>query len=176
VTIEKKHQNGESTVRTLVVNRGTFNDTKISVSTEYGYQKDTNKVAWLTYNYRTLWQFQGGGTLESDWFSTSASMINLYTPYSRKTISLDGNLQTLSSRGIRTVVVQIDYPFFGIHKKQQLTIHTTDTIAEKKFEITLPNDTEEIGYTITWFNTAGQTKIASGKDKTGVLFVDEIPQ
>lgn len=176
VTVEKKHQGGKLTVQELVITKDTFSEGKISVSTVYGNQGDTNLVAWLNYNYKAIWQFQGGGTLETDWTATSASMINLYTPFSRRTVSLDGNLKEISNRGIRTVFVQIEYPFFGIRKKQDLTVRPADNINDKKFEITFPNDVEEVDYSITWYGANGQKTVFRGKDKTGVIFIDELPQ
>lgn len=178
VIVEKKHRTGEPTLRTAVITKQSFSNGRLSLPTPiiYGNKNDSDKVAWLNYSYKTIWQFQGGGTLETDWTATSASMINLYTPFSRKTVSLDGNLQEIANRGFRTAVVQIEYSFFGIRKKQQLTVRPAENINDKKFEITLPNEVEEVDYSITWFGANGQKTIVRGKDMTGVIFIDEIPQ
>ena len=175
VIVEKKHQNGESTLQNLIVRRGTFANGQVNLSTVYGNRGDTNRAEWLNYRYRTIWQFQGGGTLQTGWDTSAAAMINLYTPFTRRTISIDGDMARLTTAGVRAVAVQLDYPFFGVTKHQQLTLRPAEAKGENKFEITLPNNVQEIDYSITWFIGSGQTKTAQGKDKYGAIFVDEIP-
>lgn len=175
VLVEKKHQNGQVTEQTLMVKRGTFVDGKVPLSTVYGNQGDTDRAEWLKYRYKSIWQFQGGGTLQTDWNNSTASMINLYTPFSRRTISVDGDLAKLAAAGIRAVAVEIEYPFFGMRKRQQVTIKPSDTKTENRFEVTLPNEVQEVDYSITWFTSGGGTKSMKGKDRYGVIFVDDMP-
>ncbi len=175
VIVEKKHGNGESTLQSLIVRRGTFANGQVNLSTVYGNRGDTDRTQWLTYRYRTIWQFQGGGTLQTGWDTSAAAMINLYTPFTRRTITVDGDMARLQAAGVRAVAVEVDYPFFGITKHHQLTIRLPAAKSENTFEITLPNDAPEIDYSITWFSGNGGTKSAKGKDKYGAIFVDEMP-
>lgn len=176
IVLNKDHQNGQNTLQNFILNRESFKVLKNTAPLIYGFKADTNRVEWLNYNYKTIWQFQGGGTLETDWNSSAAAMINLYTPFQHRSIILDGNLKSLSDKGIRAVSVQIDYSFFGQRKQMRQTIRPTDDLAGKQFEVTLPNNTEEVDYTITWFDKNGQQKTLKGKDKFGLIFIDEIPE
>jgi len=175
IFVEKKHQNGEVTDQTLVVRRGTFQNGQVPVSAAYGNHGDVNRSDWLKYRYKTTWQFQGGGTWSTDWAVSDAAMISLYTPFSRRTISVDGDSGKLTSAGVRAAAIKIDYPFFGVERHEQRTLRPSDSKLEQRFELTLPNDVQDVDYSITWFLADGKTKSARGKDGSGVIFIDELP-
>jgi hypothetical protein len=176
IFMEKKHQNGEVTDQTLIVRKGTFQNGQVPVSAFYGNHGDTNRNDWLKYKYKTTWQFQGGGTLSTDWTVSDAAMIALYTPFSRRTISLDGDMTKMAGAGVRAVAVRIDYPFFGVQRHEQRTVRPSDPKADARFEVTLPNDVRDVDYSITWFLADGKSKSTKGKDGSGVIFIDEMPQ
>ena len=86
----------------------------------------------------------------------------------------DAALKLLDKQGIRAISIQIDYPFFSQRKQQRLTIKMNENLADKRFEITLPNNIEDVDYSITWFNKDGSQKNTKGKDKYGLIFLDEM--
>lgn len=179
VVMDKKHQNGQQTLRSMILTKATkdsLRKSRMPLVMVYGYQGDEDRLAWLKYNYKTIWQFQGGGSLETNWKSESAAMINLFTPFTRRIINLEADLNSLTAQGIRAISIQIDYPFFSQRKQQRLTIKMNENLADKKFEITLPNNIEDVDYSITWFNKDGSQKNIKGKDKYGLIFLDEIPK
>jgi hypothetical protein len=49
-------------------------------------------------------------------------------------------------------------------------------LADKTFEITVPLNTREVNYEITWFKKDGSKISTSGVDEHGLLFIDEFPQ
>jgi hypothetical protein len=178
VILNKQHQDGKETLQSVIITKKTQDSLRIAkrpLAMVYGYQKDVDRLEWLKYNYKTIWQFQGGGNVEIDWKTDAAAMINLYTPFYRKTISLEGDVVAISAKNIRAISVQIEYQFFGQKKQQRLTLKTNESIIDKKFEITLPNNLEEVDYSITWFGKDGTQKTQKGKDKYGLIFLDEIP-
>ena len=178
VILNKKHQDGKETMHSVIITKKTQDSLKVSkkpLLMAYGFQKDTNRVEWLKYNYKTIWQFQGGGNLEMDWKTESSAMINLFTPFNRKTIMLEGDAAAINAKNIRAISVQIEYPFFGQKKQQRVTLKTSEPLTDKKFEITLPNNVEEVEYSITWFGKDGSQKNVKGKDKYGLIFLDEVP-
>ena len=79
------------------------------------------------------------------------------------------------AKGVRAISVQIKYPFFGEIKPERLTIRPDDELNGKYFEITLPNNQEEVDYTITWIRNDGSRPAVSGKDSFGLIFIDEMP-
>lgn len=176
IFMEKKHQNGEVTDQTLIVRKTTFQNGQVPVSATYGNHGDTDRGGWLKYRYKTTWQFQGGATLATDWTTSDAAMIALYTPFSRRTISIDGDAAKMAGAGVRAVAVRIDYPFFGMLRHEQRTIRPADLKADQRFEVTLPNDVQDVDYSITWFLADGKSKSTKGKDDSGVIFIDDLPQ
>lgn len=174
VILSKQHVNRDETVRNIVITAQNAKDKNKIPLLVYGYHQDTTK--WLEYRYRTVWQFRGGATFESDWKTQDASMINLYVPYKRRSIDLEGDLEALRERGIRALSVQIDYPFFSLRKNERITINTSGEPAKRAFSITQPNDNDEIDYNITWIRNGGDRIQHTGTDKTGIIFIDELPR
>ena len=176
VTLKKDHDDGSQTTKQVIVNRKVYLDSLGNLSMTYLNHKDTNLLKWMNYDYRTYWQFTGGGSLITPWQRDSASMINLYTPFRRQKIELEGDLDVMKDKGVRAISVQIAYPFFDETKKERLVIRPGDDLQTKSFEITLPNDVEEVDYTITWIKADQSRQEVSGKDRYGLIFIDEFPE
>jgi hypothetical protein len=176
VILNKSHQGGQTTLENVLINKATFKSLDKPLSMVYGYQSDTNRLGWLNYDYKEIWQFQGGVNYDTGLKRSDASMINLYVPFYRKTILLDGNLDQLKSSGIRAVSIKLSYDFFGQAKEQRITLRPGDDIAGKSFQVTLPNKVEEVSYELTWIKTDGTSISKIGKDKFGLIFIDEMPK
>ncbi len=176
VVLNKKHQGGQTTLENVLINRSTFKSLGQPLSMVYGYQADTNRLGWLSYEYKEIWQFQGGVNFDTGLKTSDASMINLYVPFYRKTVLLDGNLDQLKTTGIRAVSIKLTYDFFGQKKEQRLTLRPGDEMAQKFFQVTLPNGIEEVEYELTWIKTDGTSISKTGKDKFGLIFIDEMPK
>jgi hypothetical protein len=176
VTLKKEHRDGSVTTRQVMVNRKIFLDSLGNLYMTYLNHKDLNLLEWMKYDYSTQWQFTGGGSLNSGWKRDSSTMINLYAPFKRQKIALEGDMSLLKNKGVRAVSVQITYPFFSETKKERLLIRPDDDLSGKGFEITLPNETEEVDYTVTWIKADGSRSEVSGKDRFGLIFIDEMPQ
>lgn len=176
LSLRKKHANGNETLAEVFINKESFKDYEGNLSMRYLNQGDSIRTDWLTYEYKTVWKFKGGGAYESDWHAENGAMVNLFTPFERKTIYLDGDLSTMNDQEVRAISVQINYPFFNQIKKDRMTIRPTDKLEEKSFEITLPNTIEEVDYTITWLRKNNPPISKKGKDKYGLIFIDELPK
>jgi hypothetical protein len=172
VILNKDHENGQKTTQTLLINKD-FAKGSTQPTLVYGNYSDTTD--WLKYQQRSIWQFRGGASYESGWKTQDAAMINLYTPFRRRSIRLDGDMQALRQQGIRAISVQISYPFFNQPKQERITVGIGESLNDKGFEITQPNDQEEVDYDITWIRTNGTSIQAKGKDKTGIIFIDDLP-
>jgi hypothetical protein len=175
VTLRKRHDGGGVTLRELVVDRSKVEESAGDLRMVYGWKQDTDRLAWLEYDTRTRWSFKGGGAYETDWKATDAAMVELFAPYERRTIELTGDFGTLAARGVRAVVVQIEYPFFGERRRQQLVARVDAPPDARALEVTLPRDEFEVDYTITWRLQGNQTLVSHGRDATGLLFIDELP-
>jgi hypothetical protein len=173
VILNKDHVSGDHTTQNIIITKNFIKDKTKTPVLVYGYNQDTTN--WLNYKHRSIWQFRGGATYESGWKTHDASMINLYVPFKRKNIALEGDMPLLAQKGIRAVSVQISYSFFSQSKQERITLRTSDALHEKGFEITQPIDQEEIDYSITWVLANGTKLQKSGKDKIGIIFIDELP-
>lgn len=177
VVLRKKHNNGQLTTKEILINKKTFRDSVGRFKMIYLNRGDTNLVDWLNYDYRTTWQFVGGGTYTTDWVEANAAMINLFAPYRRRTIALDGDLEGTLGQNIRAISVKIKYPFFNeLREELPHTLRTKDNLAEKGFEVTLPLGRDEVDYEVTWRKQDGTILTKSGKDKYGIIFIDELPK
>jgi hypothetical protein len=175
VTLRKQHQNGAETLREILVNRRTFDQPFDAFRMIYGWNGDSNRAAWLEYDYRTSWSFKSGGNYETPWSRDTASMIDLYAPYERRTVQILGNSEKLTQAGVRAVYVEIAYDFLGQRKTDEITIETKDADKDHEIQITLPRDQLDYAYTVTWLRRDGTPLMAEGRDDTGVLFIDDLP-
>ena len=174
VTLKKTHENGDVTLKEMNITKKNLNDNQVKPLI-YGSISDKDRLNWLNYEYKTYFQFQGGKSYETPWAKQSAGMINVFAPYERRTVQLDGDVDALKAAKVRAITVQLDYPFFNDSRKPMLTLKPTEPMGEKKFDITLPTNVYEYNYEINWILGDGSTKSANGKNKSGYLFIDNIP-
>ncbi len=175
VTLRKDHQNGEQTLREVILDRVAVKKGVQDLRMVYGWNGDQDRLAWLDYQFRTRWSFKGGGTFETDWKKTSAPMIDLFAPYEHRTVQLVGDRGALKTKGVRAVVVQLDYPFFGERRRPQMVVRPEEAIEEKQVEITLPLGQPDYDYLVTW-QMEGNRKVTDRRtDASGLIFVDEMP-
>jgi hypothetical protein len=176
ITLRKQHLNGTETLADILIKKESFKDYEGKLSMRYLNQGDTITTDWLNFEYKTNWKFKGGGGYETPWQVENAAMVNLFIPFQRRTIRLEGDLNTLVEEGIRAVSVQVNYPFFGQTKQQRVTIRPNDDLNQKSFEITLPNSIEDVNYKITWIKREENSQELEGIDRIGIIFIDEIPK
>jgi hypothetical protein len=175
VTLRKVHENGEQTIQEVVVDRNTFTRESRDFRMVYGWNEDADRDGWLEYDYRTRWSFKGGGLHETDWTKTVTNMIDLYAPYRRNTVEVIGDGETLRELGVRAVAVRVDYDFFDGRRSQELALPTSEPLDGREIEITLPLNVYEYDYQITWLRRGREPLVASGRDDTGVIFIDSLP-
>lgn len=176
VTLNKKHQSGKQTIQEIILKRQSFDDYDGTLSMVYGSDQDLDRNQWLEYAYQANWQFQGGGSYQTDWIAESGSMINLFTPFKRHTIELEGDIESLETHQIRAIVVQIKYRFFDQVKSERITIKPGESMDGKKFEITLPSDQAEVPYDIIWIKEDGSRLAHRGTDRYGLIFIDDLKE
>jgi hypothetical protein len=174
VTLRKEHQGGDETIKELYVDKNTLTNASGPLIMVYGSIKDTNRLKWLDYDYKTIWQFMKGGSYSTDWTSQSTSMINLFAPYERRVIDVIGDQAILKENGIRSVIVELSYNFFGEIRKSKLVIVTSEPVSDKFFEITQPLNEYEYNYSIKWIKQDGQQINKNFTDNAGIIFIDNL--
>src|SRR5690606_33599820 len=118
-----------------------------------------------------IWQFQGGASYETEWQTSSASMINLFSPFERTNIQLIGDINEIEEKGFRAVAIQLEYPFFGKTLTPQKVIKKGDDLSEAAFEVTLPLNNRKYSYTMTWIGN-GKKLTNNYTDDSGIIFID----
>ena len=176
VHLRKQHQDGSETVREMVIDRQKLEEQAGDLRMAYGWSEDRDRVAWLGYDYRTDWRFEGGRGFSTDWTRAESAMIDLLAPYQRQKIELMGDPEDLTQRGVRAVIVRVEYPFFGEIKKQQVVVRPAKGEAEGALEITLPRDAGAYDYAMTWMLAGGGKRETTGRDENFFLMLDEIPE
>ncbi len=175
VTLRKQHGEGEETVRELVLDRSEVVASGGDLRMVYGRRQGERLADWLRYETRSRWSFVGGAAYETPWTTADAAMIEVFAPYERRTVRLAGDGARMLEQGVRAVVVQIDYPFVAGRRRAQVTVRPDEPIDERTLELTLPRDSFEYDYSITWQLEGGQRRSTRGTESGDLLFVDELP-
>lgn len=175
ITMKKKHQNGDETVKEIFVNNDILKDYSGNSKLVYLYKEDKDRTAWLNYDYLISWQFKKDGSYTTEWLTSNSPVINLYTPYQYRQIDLMGDIKSLQGAGVVAVAVEIEYPFFGRTKKDRLTIKTNRDDGERRLEAILPLGVDRVDYKITWIYREGAKVEQRGEDEYGVILIDEMP-
>ncbi len=176
VRMRKQHGSGTTTLKEVMVDRRNFRDSTSQFRMVYLNDKDSSMTDWLRYEHQEVWQFSGGGTYTTAWDTTDAAMINLYTPFERRSISLEGDLEALKSQGIRAASVKITYPFFDQERTDSRLLRPGDDPGAKPFLVTLPRGREAIDYQISLMRSEGAPLRWRGTDEFGLIFFDELPK
>jgi hypothetical protein len=174
VTLRKQHQNGSTTLREVKIIKNTLSDSN-QISMSYGSVGDVDRLAWLNYDYKAQYNFKGGKTYQTDWRQQNAAMINLFTPYERRVIRLEGDGELLRSKNVRATTVRIEYPFFGEKKVMEITVKPEEDISQKFFDITLPQGQYAYTYLFRWRMKDGTERTSTGTNDTEILFIDMLP-
>jgi hypothetical protein len=175
ITLRKKHQNGEETVKEIFVNKELLKEYSGKSKLIYLNKEDIDRTEWLNYDYLVNWQFRKDGNHITDWMPSNSPVINLYTPYHYRTIDLMGDLKELNDAGVLAVAVEIEYPFFGKIKKERVTIKTNRDDDDHQLDAILPLGTDKVKYKITWIYREGKKVELESEDEHGVILIDEIP-
>ncbi len=175
ITLRKQHADGNTTLRQVNITKSSFN-TQLSPVLSYDAVGDSDRMAWLNYEYKAQFDFKGGKRYETLWQSQSASMINVFVPYERKTIRLECDAALLKEKDVRAVIIQIEYPFFGDTRKIETFLKPEENIESKIFDITMPLNQLMYHYTLKWKFKNGTEKVSSGDNDHELLFLDNIPE
>ncbi len=176
VRMQKQHLRGPATMKELLVTKENFQDSATRFHMVYLNQGDTSMAEWLRYTYQTIWQFEGGGTYTTPWDTTDAAMINLFAPFQRRRVGLEGDLDGLAADGFRAVSIRIAYPFFDQQRDDSRLLRPGDDPGTQGFEVTLPLGRERIDYQVALMKPGVDATKWAGTDEFGLIFFDEPPQ
>ena len=174
--LKKEHQNGESTIRELQIDKNKFNESGNDYIVQYGWKGDDDREEWLGYEYKTKWSFFGGIEQETDWKSGEFGSVTLIPPYVRKPIFIEADPALVFDNQVRSVEVKVYYVLGGKENVQTVSLNTTQQEMSKTIEIVLPRDVEDFEYQSTFF-VRGQNPKESNRisSKYGQIYLDQLP-
>jgi hypothetical protein len=177
VQMRKVHGEGEITFDEAVIDRAAFAKRGSDFRLLYGWNGDADRERWNDYEFRALWSFAGGNTLETDWTAGRFGVINLDPPYRRVGLELEADAETMSEREVRLITVRIYYTLGGAERVKQVTLRPEKGELSRKVEILSADETPTYEYEITW-RLRGNRSLKSERLTTSesVLLVDELPQ
>jgi hypothetical protein len=151
VLMEKTHQNGQSTVQNIVVDRNRFNADANNFRMIYGWKGDDDRPKWLNYKYKTKWAFSGGSIIEEDWKTVDFGAIDLVPPLVKKDVYVELDPDFAEEENIRAAEVKIYFKNGKKDDTRSVTLRTRDEILSKSVQLILPQGVDDYEYEVTWF-------------------------
>ena len=179
VTFRKKHENSEYTNYDMIIDRTKFNQQGNNFSFLYGWKGDNNRLKWRDYEYKTVWNFFGGATLESPWTKSDLPSLTLSPPYVRKVIDIEMDQAAVDREGIRSAEVKVMFKVEGKEMVRQVRLNPKSGLLTAQIEVLMPAAYLKLEpkyeYETSWILTNGTTKNSVRKSSTGlVIFADQM--
>jgi hypothetical protein len=177
VAMRKRHENGEETIREVVIDEKKFKDQRNRFKMVYGWKGDNDRSRWLSYEYRTVWNFRQGIQVKGEWRETDTFVINVLPPYEYRRISLEADPDIFEENGIRHALVKFYYRFFGQEIPLQGVVRVKGGSAVAKLEYVCESGNFDYDYEVKWYRKGGQHLYQSRRsDSSEILYVDELPE
>lgn len=175
VTMKKEHQNGDVTTDEVKIDRTNFNQTGNSFNLIYGFKGDTDRSKWAGYQYKTTWNFFGGGAIETDWKSSDIQVIPLSSPYVNTEILIDSDPGKIADNNIRAIEIKVFYTVGKSKMNKQVRLNIREEQYSTKLDIITPKEGTDYEYEITWYLKDGSMKNSGRKKGTStMLFADQL--
>lgn len=177
LTLRKVHEDGETTLKEIVVNKDTFLRSPQGFTAVYGWRGDNDRTAWLSYEHRASWSFRDGGTYDEDWQKSDNPAITLLPPYERREVTISGDLDTLKKAGVRHAIVTLGYDFFGKPRSMRPVVLRVQAMPlEEKLLLIQPRGDYRYRYDILWHFLDGREAAKPTKvDTSGLILIDDVP-
>lgn len=179
VSFQKKHANGEISTDEVRIDRTKFNQQGSFFKLMYGWKDDVNRLRWREYEYKTVWNFFGGATVEFPYIKSDLNAIPLSPPYVRKVVDVEMDADVAAEKGIRSAEVKVTFAVEGKEMVKQIRLNPKSGQLTAQVEVLQPaswyQKESTYSYQVTWMLNDGSTK--SSAIKTGnalVIYADQI--
>ena len=175
VRLRKKHAKGAETHDEVLIDRQTFNREGNRFKLLYGWKDDDDRRRWMDYEYRTVWNFAGGKSVETPLQKASEQAIPAVSPYQRRAVELQADAAELAKGEVRSLTVKLFYDLAGLPQVKTATLDATK-LQSTRIEYFSAPDTVDYEYEIIW-RLKGNRTVSSGRQKGAgaILAVDEVP-
>lgn len=106
VIIRKTHQDNQTTIEEIKIDKSQFNLTGNFFKAVYGWKGDNDQEKWLNYEYRTYWSFHDGINIESPWQSSRFGSISLTPPIIKQNIEIEIDPEFIASNNVRSIEIR----------------------------------------------------------------------
>jgi len=171
VMMKKQHQNGESTVDEIRIDRSKFNQTANLSKMVYGWKGDDNRPKWLIYDYNIQWSFAGGHKVETDWQPNTSSAISLEPPVVRKPVYIEIDEEFVKEQQVRGIEIKLSSKLGDKTETETASFKISKNELSKTVEILLPRYVEKYEYEII-YSIKGQDPKKSSKKSTDFGRID----
>lgn len=176
IAVRKVHENGETTLGEVIVDKDSFAKNANRYTVVYGNQGDDDREKWLNFEYKVRWSFRDGGSYQTEWVKTNDPFVNVTPPYERREIRLEGDLGKLKDQGIRYALVKLSYTFFGKTKSEQVLVKMSDSTPPAGFILIQPKGVYNYTYEIRYRKADGTDLVKpKTQDDSGIILFDELP-
>lgn len=154
VQLRKTHESGEVTRDEIRIDRTNAEASDNQFSLLYGWKGDDDRDAWQGYEWRALWSFFGGNSVEGEWQPATASAIAVLPPYERTYVDVDADPDSWDERGVRAAVVDVYYDLAGKTNRKRTTLRSPDLASRVHFM--LPKGASDFDYEVRWMASGGR--------------------
>jgi len=173
----KKHQSGEETPQDVRIDREKFNSSGNNYKLVYGWKGDEDRKKWLDYQYRALWAFGTGDTVEEPWHEAEFNAIPLTPPFRKRSVQLEADKDVLAKGDVRSATVQVFSKVGSQERVVQVTLDTGKGELSKTLDFLTPSQATEYEYEIK-YRLKGNRTLTTGRKKTDqdILYLDQLPE
>ena len=173
VLLRKKHENGETTLKGIQVDKKLFNEEGNDFVMLYGWKGDDNRDKWLEYEYKTKWSYFGGATSETEWTKTEDGVLGLAPEFVRKPVFIEGDEDFFNDENIRAVEVTLYSNVNGKAQSKKVRLKNKPDELSRTIDVVLPSGSNSFDYEIVYFIKGQEPKAMSRQSSTyGMIYLD----
>jgi len=151
VMMRKKHENNETTLDNVIIDKNAFNTKANNFRMQYGWKGDNNREKWLNYEYKTKWVFGGGFSIETDWMEQEFSSIDMVPPLVKKDVYVELDPDFINEKKVRAAEVKIYFKNGDREDLRSVNLRANSDVLSKSVELILPKEVDNYDYEVTWF-------------------------
>lgn len=162
VVMKKQHQNGETTLGEIRIDRKKFLQTANLSRLIYGWKGDDNRPQWLDYQYKVTWSFSGDHQVATDWITTDVGTISLEPPVVKRRIDIELDRDFIEDENIRGVEIRLHSKLGNSTDIENVSFRPSKNELSKSIEILFPRELYDYEYEVI-YSIKGQGTKKSAK-------------
>ncbi len=176
VTLRKRHPTAPTTIEALQITREEADADQFFGPLSYGNVDAEPPESWREYSYQTAWQFRGGADHVADWRQTTTAPLIVSAPFERQDVWLMGAPESLREAGVRALVARVSTDLFGDQSSDRQSGLISRIDLSEPMSLIHERGDSSYAYDLVWIFEDGARRRACGRDDTGLLFIDLLPE